>query len=42
LRGAEVKDREELEKIIAQLVIKADKATLRKVLEELESPENEE
>lgn len=42
MRGAEVKDREELEKIVVQLVMKADKATLRKVLEELESPENEE
>ena len=35
-------NREELEKIVVQLVMRADKAALRKVLEELEKTENNE
>ena len=37
-----MENREELEKIVVQLVMRADKAALRKVLEELEKTENNE
>ena len=35
-------NREELERIVMQLALKADKDTLRKILEVLETPECEE